>query len=474
MQQGEAMSSTERRQAFRRTRRVAVGVGCIGLLTFVVTDPGSATPGAPAQEETFNNGTGSALAVGYKANPTTGNLSFGITAGESLAGHQNTAATGQAYAINPGVIGITLAGEGCDGGDPAVPAEDQPQPVIARSGEDGAAEGYTGSEAGSIQQFARATTDPFAEAITEIAPAGDPAAVFIDGGRTISHSGVIGGNVREAVARTELGEVSLGGGAIKLRGLTWEAIHRSGTVNETIGSFTIDGLLVGGQSVPLPGEGLDQLKALGDVLRPLGFEVTPPAVRVEQNIVFVDPLKIAVIPSPTRDGVTGPLIGGAQPVRDALTEALLEQDCGNASFITIADIVLGSVTGAGQVGLELGGVQATSAAIEGFQFALAPALPAVPALPATAGGAGLPTSGGTPSNNLPSTTPAPTPAPSDPEPAGTTPGSQVASAPISGLAGERGGIMAAISAGGLLLMLGTAEGDRRKMRSAQRALPMEA
>src|SRR5687767_14513658 len=106
------MTAVERRTAFRRTRRTAAGVGGALLLTFLLTDPGSAAPGVA--QEAFDNGTGSALAIGYKANPTNGNLSFGVTAGEAISGHQNTGATGQSRAINLGVIGITLAGEGCD------------------------------------------------------------------------------------------------------------------------------------------------------------------------------------------------------------------------------------------------------------------------------------------------------------------------------------------------------------------------
>lgn len=464
------MSASDRRQGFRRTRRVAIGVGCTALLTLIVTEPGGAAPG---QEDVFNNGTGSATALGYLVNPTNGNLSFGVTVGESVAGHQNTAATGQARAINPGLIGLTLAGKGCDGGDPTLPAEDQPQPLIARSGEDGAAEGLTETEFGAIEKSARASTTPFAEAVTIVGATGDPTAAFISGARTISHSGVVDGNVREALARTEIGEVSLGGGVVKLQGLTWEAIHRSGAINETIGTFTIDGLLVGGQKVPLPGEGIQQLQALGDILRPLGFEVSPPVIRVEQGIVFVDPLKIAIIPSPTRDQVAAGGLSALQEARAAITEALLEADCGNAALITIADLAVGGLSGAGEIGLELGGVQATTAEIQRFEFALPPALPALPALPAPSlGSAGTPATPGRPGSSFgPSSTPT---AATTPTAELATPDEIASSSANASFADERGGILAAIGAGGLLLMLGTAEGDRRKMRSAQRALPMEA
>ena len=457
------MTAAERRDAFRRTRRTAVGVGSAFLLTLLLTDPGSAAP--DAAQDTFDNGTGSAIALGYKANPTNGNLSFGITFGESVAGHQNTGATGQARAINLGVIGVTLAGEGCDGGDATLPEEDQPQPVVARSGEKGAEDGFSESEQGLIEKFARATRAPFAEAVTTIAPTGDPATAYISGGRTVSHSGVVNGNTREALARTEIDLLSLGGGQIKLRGMTWEAVHRSGAVDATDGAFSIDGIEVAGQKIPVESDSLQQLESLKDVIEPLGFTLTPPRTRVEQGIVFVDPLVVGVIPSQARDGVTGPLIGGAQPVRDAITEALLEQDCGNASYITIADIALGGVSGAGAVGLEVGGVQATTSELDGFQFQLPPPLPPLGDVPAPID---------TPTIDTPAA-PAAGPAPAASGEATTDdPPSAIATAPVSALSGERGGVMAAIAGGGLLTLLVTAEGDRRQMRAAQRAIPLEA
>lgn len=455
------------RQAFRRTRRTALAVGGVTLATFLATAPGGA---APAQEP-FNNGTGSAIALGYKANPTNGNLSFGITAGESVAGHQNTGATGQSRAINLGVIGVTLAGKGCDGGDPTLAAEDQPQAVVVRSGEDGAEEGRRESEQGVIDKFARATPAPFGEAITTIAPMGDPAAIYVSGGRTTTHSGVIEGQTREALARTELGSVVIGNGAIELRNLTWEAIHRSGAVDETLGSFSVGQVVVAGTPVPLPEEAAAQLAAVNDLVKPFGLTLTPPQVRVEQNIVFVDPLKIGIVQSQDRDALAGQLVGALQPVRAGLTEALLELDCGNASYITIADLVLGSVTGAGELTLELGGVQATTAEIDAFQFA---ALPPLPDLPPAGGSGSL---GAAPSTGVPSATAAPAPsqptaAPAEPEE--TAADSSFETQPIADLVGTRGGWMALIGGGGLAALLSTAEADRRKMRRALREIPLEA
>ena len=451
--------------AYRRTARAAMLVGAVLLVSGLATTPG----GAAAAPEDFNRGTGSATALGYKVNPKNGNLSFGITFGESIAGHQNTGATGQSRAVNLGVIGVTLAGEACDGGDASWAEEDQPHPVIARSGEKGAEEGKSEFEQGvpgGIKKFARATTDPFAEAITTIAPMGDPAAVEISGGRTTTHSGVVDGSVREALARTELGTVSIGGGAIVLRGLTWEAIHRSGSVDETVGSFAIGSVEIAGQRQALPGDGLQQAEALDDLFHRFGLDVTPPRVRIAQGIVFVDPLKIGVIPSAERDTVLGSIVGGAQPLRDQIVDAMLEQDCGNATYVTIADIVLGSFTGAGSMQLELGGVQATTAEIQQFSFPDFGSLPPLLGTPAVPGSF---TPGAPGSSTL---VPGESSGSDAAEQQADT--TQVATQPIAGLAGERGGLMALVAGGGLALVAATAEADRRKMQRALREIPLES
>ena len=447
---------------YRRTRRTAVAVAAAALAVFLVTDAGGAAQAATRAADDFSAGTGSATALGYKVNPTNGNLSFGVTVGESIAGHQNTAATGQSRAVNTGVIGVTLAGEACDGGDPTWAEEDQPQPVIARTGEDGAEQGHSELEQGipaGVEKFARATGAPWAEAITTLAPLGDPATIFINGGRTIATSGVVNGNIREAIARTELGTVSLGGGVIKLKGLTWEAIHRTGAIEEHSGTFEVGSIELAGQAMSLPGDALDQIAALDAILEPLGFDITPPAVRFAQGVEFVDPLTIGVVPSQQRDGLTAPIVGALQPLREAIVDALVAQDCGNATYVTVADIALGSVTGAGALGLELGGVQATTSDFEKFQFSPIPlptlpsvtplpTIPTIPATPPSVGGSGV----------------APA-APSGPQSSPTS--------PVVDLSGSRGGWLAVIGGLGLALLAATAEADRRKMQHALRVIPLE-
>src|SRR3546814_16066623 len=86
-------------------------------------------------------------------------------------------------------------------------------------------------------------------------------------------------------------------------------------------------VVIGGQVTPLPGEGLDQLEALKDLVAPLGLNISTPKVRVEEGIVFVDPLKIGIVPNQQRDALLQPIFEAIPPVREALTDALLEIDC---------------------------------------------------------------------------------------------------------------------------------------------------
>ncbi len=479
------------RSAFHRTKRMAVAVGAVSALTMAVTDPGSAAPSGPAvpaQEATFGAGTGTAIAIAYKVNPVFGNLSFGITAGESVAGHQNTAAQGQSKAINLGVIGVTLAGEGCEGADATLPEEEQPQPVVVSSDDPGAAEGTREAELGAIEKFARATKAPWAEAVTTVAPAGDKGLALISGGRSRATSGVVAPGQREARAVTELFNVSLlatplfPDGLIRLGDMSWEAIQRTGKVNENIGRFSLGSLTVAGQPVALPADGLEQLRILDDTLTAVGLQLTVPKVRVAQGIVFVDPMKIGVIPSDLRDGIIAPLLAALAPVRDTFTQLFAEYGCGTEqdifgnngkTAVTVLDLALATISGAGRLSLELGGVQATTSDISGFDgLGVLPPLPDLGGVLPDLGGAvpDLGTGGGFDTGAIDVTSP---PA------VDTGTGNSGTSTPtptqsIAALEGDRGGALLAVGAAGLLLLLATAEGDRRKMLRAQREIPLEA
>ena len=450
--------------AFRRTAAVAA-VWAVGMAGLVATS-------APASGQTgVEPGRGSAYAQGYKIDPRSGRLSFGLTYGMALSGHQNLVAVGEARSLDLGVIGTTLAGEGCDGGDPTLAKEDQPQPLVVRSSEEGAADGRTETENG-VKKSAKASSTPLANAVAVTAAAGEAGAVEIGSTRSETFSGIIDGK-RTAKAITDVSHVSIGGDALVLKGLRWVAEWQSAPNEAVSGSFTIQGIEAAGEAIPV-GDAAEALAQLNPALEPLGIRIDAPQVRNESGISFVDPLRIGIVPSDARDGAVGPIVGGLQPVREALVEALLAQDCGNASYITIADIVLGSVTGAGSLNIELGGVTAQSADLGATSLLgeLPDFQPAAPApAPAPTGGSSLGTSGSTGGGSIDTGT-------SDggtsvvTEPASNSP--EEASGPLERIAGSRGGPLVPVGLAGLLLLGALAEMDRRKMRKAQRSVPMEA
>jgi hypothetical protein len=440
------------------------------MLTLALTVPGS------AQDAPFDAGTGTAIALAYKVNPIFGNLSFGITAGEAIAGHQNTGSSAQSKAINLGVIGVTLAGEGCNGDDPTLPAERQPQPVIVNSDDPGAADGETSDLGGAIRMFAQANRDPLARAVTTIDPVGGSDGLLISGGTTEATSGIVEPGVRRARAVTEIPRVALFGGLVVLEGLRWEAVQETGATTTNTGTFTLGNIDVAGTKIPLPTDALERMRALEDVLHSLGLTLTPPQSRVEQGIVFVDPLRIGIVPSTLRDSLIQSVLEQLGDVRGALTDLIAELGCNGSmdilgnngkTAITVLDLALGAVSGAGRLTVELGGVQATTSEISGFGgLGVTPLLPDLPDLPSVdvpdlgLGGSGFSSSPGI----------ADTGAPVDLSGGGGTTASQ----PIADVDGERGGILLGVAAGGLALLLLTAEADRRKMRRAQREIPLEA
>lgn len=475
----------EGRWAFRRTAKVGLGCAAFAVLTFALTSPGRAATTQDAPATAFGPGTGSAIALVYKVNPIFGNLSFGITVGESVAGHQNTGAQAQSKAVNLGVIGVTLAGEGCKGADPTLPSDKQPQPVLASSDDPAAAKGVKGSLGGAISMFAKASTQPLANATTELGPLGDATGLLISGGRSDATSGVLKPGVREARAVTDIAKISLFGGLITLNGLHWEAVQTTGGTTTNSGTFTLGSINLLGSLIPLPRDGLDQVATLNDVLNSLGLTITLPKTRVEQGIVFVDPLKIGIVPSLARDNIIATLLGRLQGARELLVDALNQLGCNGAvnvagnnisTLITVLDLALADVSGAGSLTVELGGVQATTAEIAGFTGL--GQLPSVPDLGGT-GGTDLPDLGsgtdGTDLGSIPVDVGGTGGTAPDGTGTGTATGSGTgATKPVADVHGKRGGALATVGGVGLVLLLATAEGDRRKMRRAQREIPLEA
>jgi hypothetical protein len=456
-----------RLRPWRRTIAVGAAVGVALLATAATTSSSGAQTG-------FNNGVGSASAQSIRVNPVSGGLSFGVGIGEALAGHQNTVGTAESRSANLGVIGTSLAAEGCDGGEPTLPEDEQPGTLRTDSTEDGSADGIDDQDpvVPGMDRHVLATTAPYAESRTSSQGIDVPGALHVGPTVAVSASGVAG-ELREAVAISEIGSISIGGGAVELRGLRWEAIHRSGDEEAQLGTFSIASATIAGTPVPTQ-DAVAALEQVNAAVSPLGLAIRPPRHHVDEtargSISTVDPLSIALVPSPARDGVLGPLQSGLQPVRTELFNALIEQDCSNASYITVLDIILNSVGAGGELGIELGGVQATTSEIALYSGlgSLPPLPPLRPLSPARGGSGSLSTArGGAGSSSATSGAAAP---------AGGAPAGQEVAAEHAAdvLPGTTGGPLLAVACGGLALLLATAEGDRRMMRRAQRLIPAES
>jgi hypothetical protein len=457
-------------RTWRRTAFVGVAVSGAVLVTAAVS-PGTSA----AQATSFNNGIGSAVASSLRVDPKYGALSFGIGVAEALAGHQNTVGTAESRTANLGVIGVTLAAEACDGGDPTLPAESQPISLRIDSTQPGADAGESNTDhlIPGVQRTVRATQAPFAEAST-VFPGVDIPGILSIGPITARTTSGVFGDYREATSTVTIAHVRLLGGLIELSGLQWEAIHRTGSIEEAIGGFTV-AAAKGPLQIPLPTDSVvNLLDALNPILNPLGIEIRLPTFHVDSTanstLSNVDPLAIAIVPAALRDTLVGGLYDAIKGAKQNLTNALIEADCGNATYVTILDLVLNALGPGGEMSIDLGGVQATTSAINAFQSgATTPTTRPSTTATTAANRTTATTRATTPTTRVTTPTTAP-PATT----ATTTPTETIDDAvDTADVSGERGGPLLAVGAAGLLLLLATAEGDRRKMRRAQREIPLE-
>ncbi len=103
------------------------------LVAALVVSPGADAQDAPAPASApvVDAGRATARANVVSVAPISGSLSFAISTGAAVAETQGGLAQSFAQSIDLGLIGTSLTAEGCDGSDPAVPAERLPQPTLA-------------------------------------------------------------------------------------------------------------------------------------------------------------------------------------------------------------------------------------------------------------------------------------------------------------------------------------------------------
>ncbi|HEX4821215.1 MAG TPA: hypothetical protein VFV00_13520 [Acidimicrobiales bacterium] len=455
---------------FRRTKFTAIaGVGAF-VLTFFAFGPT-----ASGQAGDLQPGRGLAIAETQKVDPRTGSLSLGITMGRSIAGHQNTVAQASSQAVDLGIIGTTAAAQACDGSDPTLPADKQPQPIQVDSRQPNAHQESDQDQLSGVpipsRREATATPAPFGEAITTTGPMDIAGLIHIGQGVSYTSSGLVdGGKTREAKATVDIDGITFPGG-ISLAGLHWEATWSSADQTPGKGTFTIGSATAGGQSLPT-NDPTAALNGINAALKPLGYAIKPPTASNRGGIQYVDPLSVEVFPSPTRDAVANGLFGGIQPIREDIFKALLDQSCKNSTYITIFDIAVASMTGGGSFSLIFGGVQASSGDALNNQYCLGCGGNSSPILGTSNSSKVLSSSGSTLGTNKAAGSPS-TPSSSNGGGGGGAPAATAAVTPAASTKGKgaRGGALAGVGLASLALLGLMAEGDRRKMRRAQREIP---
>ena len=205
-------------------RAAAAGAATIVVGSLAVVG-GSAGAGA---DESFILGSGKADAKILRIGPSAGRLSLAPTIGLSLSDYLGTSARGESRTADFAAL------------DGSVPEEMKAQlPIVrAESTEEGAGTPRTGTFAGTPAQSpikvggaelsATASKDPKGSSSFALGSYGVPGIFEMAGSSATSHAAVIGNKTREAVGTSRIGSIKLGGGAVTLNGLTWEAVQRTG------------------------------------------------------------------------------------------------------------------------------------------------------------------------------------------------------------------------------------------------------
>ncbi len=474
------------------TRRGAVRLLAAFSLGLVVSAAAGATPAGSA-EQPFIPGSGKAEARIINVGPKAAKLSLAPTLGVTLADYLNTLGRGESLVFDwvalEDSIPIEIRNE-----VPPLRAESTGKPECR----DRVRTTPGGSPVGAFEQRSKATpSGPFGESTFRISSFAVPGAFEIAGAEAHSTAGIVEKEIREATGVTEIAKLSIAEGAVTLKGLRWEAVHRSGDEKKLDGGFTVEAASLGGVPLPIPssGELKDLIAPINDALAPLGIGLRLPVVDTSGGVARITPLAIQIFESPTRSALLGPLFGGIQPIRQPLIDELfglgeqideatggeeqvqegdrevVQTGCNGdplppqpgdssgardyaATGVLVADITLGAVSGVSSLTVALGGAVAYT---EGQAFdnpfgvgeVKTPLSPISNLIPGAAGTPGTP----------------------------GTPGSQAAPTLNTGTAagrtvpGERGGIAIWIGLAGLLLAGAIGATDWYLIRKARAILP---
>jgi hypothetical protein len=358
-------------RAYART--AIVGAIAMGLLvaTFGVAQGEDGGP--------FRKGVGKATAVAIRVAPSVGSLQLGLAAGVSVAEYKNDFAQAESQPLDLGLIGGILTAPSSCTGRAIIPADSLPKPtrVDNRQGNTELIEDsypVAGNALGVAHKEARATTAPWAQAVSDPILSILEPILKLEGVRSKASTGIVNGNTRESIATVQ---TSLNLAGIQLNALSWEAIHRTGAENSATATFDIGTASLAG--IPVPLEALGDLESvINNLLGQTGLRVTFPKLErftEPADIVRMTPLRIEIKDSPLGGAVLGPILNLTREQREQVFSAISNAICELAGAPLLADIALGVAGGTGSLTVDIGGVEATTSdlAIEDpFGAAIAP------------------------------------------------------------------------------------------------------
>jgi hypothetical protein len=346
---------------------VRIGVACTVMAAVCIVEFGSGS----GADTSFVPGDALASAQAISLAPTTGGLNYAITLATSISNFQDVEAQSLSQTIDLGTIGTAIEAEGCDGSAPTVPASDVPPPVQAEStnGNQSLSDTITPQTSpdglGIGNEAATATTQPSSGSLTTVNNISVPGGLLAINGLTSSAKASIdNGATRTATATSDIGQISIDNGAVVLGGLQWTATQQSGGTTTSTGTFSIGSVSVAGAPVDLSGLGSaanpqTELSVINTALSPVGLNIQWPAqTTLSDGTVQISPLIIGIDNNALGQEVVGANENSAQPVREALINAILSVNCNFATEVTVGDIGLGVLSGGGNLNLELGGASA--------------------------------------------------------------------------------------------------------------------
>lgn len=383
------MRGTAGRAATAYRRTALAGATSIAVLLWGLGSASGQDAGPDAAAAPFSNGRAKATAIVARVAPGVGSLELALATGIAVSELKNGLAQAQAQSLDLGLIGTTLTAGGCR--NPTITPDQLPQPTrvdnrkgsVERSTDEVA---LADSTLGAGRELARATTQPLAGAVSTTAASFGPV-LTLNGGRAEAVTEVVDGAARQAHAIVEAG-LSIAG-VLDLRGLRWEALHRTGADPVAEASFDIGTARLLGLEIPL--DSLHDLEGVvNETLAQVGIGISFPKVErftEPADLIRITPLRIVLKDSPIGKTLLSPVLDLTREQRSQMFDTLAASICDAAGVLLVGDIGVSIASGTGFLAIEIGGAEATSGDLavgNPFGEPVAPSSTPGPALPPSA------------------------------------------------------------------------------------------